>query len=99
MVISITCFIVVFFSVGAVRPKIGLNKSNLMYYKGLLKLSREKYLKELNLTVNSEKKMIEEFCEEIYDLSIELKQKYRMIRIGADIFAAGLFIGIFLVFL
>ena len=99
MIISITCFIVVFFSVGVVRPKIGLNKSNLMYYKGLLKLSRDKYLKELSLTVNSDKKMIEEFCEEIYDLSIELKQKYRMIRVGADIFAVGLLIGILLIFL
>jgi hypothetical protein len=99
MIISITSFIVVLFSIGVVRPKIGQNKSNLMYYKGILKLSRDKYLKDIRLTVNSDKKTVEEFCEEIYDLSIELKQKFKMIRRGADVFAVGLLIGIVLIFL
>jgi hypothetical protein len=98
LIITLTCFIVIFISIGVIRPKIGKNKLNLMYYKGILKLTKEKYIREVNLAIRNDKKFVEEFCEEIYDLSLELKQKFRIIRLGADVLAVGLFIGIIMVF-
>ena len=99
VVISLTCFIVIFFSIGTIRPKIGQNKMNLMYYKGLLKLSRKRYYEEMCKAMKSDKKIIETYCNEIYDLSEELKAKYKMIRRGADVLAVGLVVGIALIFI
>ena len=99
VVISLTCFSVILFSIGVMRPKIGTKKINLMYYKGLLEISRERYVKEMTSVMKSDKKVAETFCNEIYDLSIELRSKYKMIRRGADILATGLIVGIALIFL
>ena len=99
IVISITGFIVVFFSIGVVRPRIGRGKVNLMYYKGLLNIPKEKYTKHIQSIINNEKKIVDEFCNEIYELSIELKAKFRMIRLGADILAVGLIVGLLLIFI
>lgn len=99
MIISITGFIVVFFSIGVVRPKIGKSKLNLMYYKGLLNISKENYRKQIHSALKNNKKIVDEFCEEIYDLSIELKAKFRMIRTGADILAIGLLVGLIFIFI
>lgn len=98
-IISLTGFIVIFFSIGVMRPKIGMKKLNMMYYKGLLGFPRDRYAKEMYAVIKSDKKIVETFCDEIYDLSIELRAKYKMIRRGADILAAGLIIGIIFIFL
>ena len=98
-IISLTCFIVVFFSIGVIRPKIGQSKINLMYYRGLLRFPRAEYLKYLKNTLKSEEKVVKEFSDEIYDLSLELRHKYSMIRKGADILAVGLLVGMALIFI
>ena len=98
IIISLTCFIVIFFSIGIIRPKIGVDKNNLMYYKGILRLLRKEYTSKIISITKNERKIIEEFANEIYDLSMELREKNKMIKRGADILATGLFIGILFVF-
>lgn len=46
-VVSITCFIVAFFAIGVIRPRIRVFNTNNMYYLGILKNSEVQYKKLL----------------------------------------------------
>ncbi len=76
-----------------------MSKVNLMYYRGLLSHSRNDYFKNLKKTIASDEHILREFSDEIYDLSLELSHKFKMIRRGADLLAGGLALGMILVFL
>jgi len=96
-VVSATCFIVAFLSIGVIRPRIRVFNTNNMYYLGILKNSRQKYRDTIRRVLESDSKIIDEYVDEVYDLSKELQIKFRLLRYAADVLAAGLAIGMILI--
>lgn len=100
MIISITAFLVCFVTIGVIRPRIRGNTENKMYYLTLLNYSKNGYKKHIYEIVKDRKKIIDEYVNEIYDISLELKKRFDLIRRAADILAIGLAISmIFIIFM
>ncbi|MBI4017377.1 MAG: hypothetical protein HY366_00330 [Candidatus Aenigmarchaeota archaeon] len=97
--ISAVSFLTIFITIGVIRPKIGHSKTNTMYHLAIVKFGRDAYEKELLKTVKDVNLIVGEYAEEIYDFSLELRARFRMIRTAADILAAGLAVGLLLLIL
>lgn len=98
LVIVITSLASIILSIGVIRPKqLTLKRINLMYYGGILAHKREEYYKLLEETLKSRKRMIKEYVKEYYDLSKELKARFRLIRRIGDILIIGLISGFILI--
>jgi hypothetical protein len=97
--ISMTCFIVAFLAIGVIRPRIRVFDTNNMYYLGILQHSEEKYGKIVKNIISDGDKIVNEYVDEVYDLSKELKIKFRLLQYAADVLAVGLAVGMALIIL
>ncbi len=98
-VLSLTCFVVAFLAIGVIRPRIRVFNKNNMYYLGIVKNSRENYRKLMKSLIKDGNKVIDEYVDEVYDLSKELKIKFKLLRYAADVLAIGLAAGMTLIIL
>jgi len=100
LVITLTGLITIILSVGVIRPKqLKLKRVNLMYYGGICHYEEKKYYSMIKNTLRKKEDMIKEYVKEIYDLSEELKARFKLIRRIGDILVSGFIAGFILILL
>ncbi len=100
IIISITSLITVIIGVGAIRPKGHMKsqkKKNLMYYHSIINYGREKFDGLLKHALKTEENITDEYVQEIFELSEELKRRFYLIKLAADVLIAGLILGFILI--
>jgi hypothetical protein len=100
IVIILTGLVTIILSVGVIRPKqLKLQRINLMYYGGICNYEEKKYYSMIKNILEKKEDTIKEYVKEIYDLSQELKARFKLIRRTGDILVSGLIAGFILVLL
>jgi hypothetical protein len=100
VVITLTGLVTIILTVGVIKPKsLKLKRINLMYYGGICHYEEKKYYFMIKNTLEKKEDMIKEYVKEIYDLSQELKARFKLIRRIGDILVSGLILGFILVLL
>jgi len=98
LIIVITGLMTIIFSVGVIRPKkLKLRRKNLMYYGGICCFEAEEYSKRLRETISTKENIFKEYSKEIHDLSLELDERFKLIRKIGDILVSGLVVGFILI--
>jgi hypothetical protein len=98
LVVTLTGLVTIILSVGVIRPKsLKLKRVNLMYYGGISHYDEKKYYSMIKDALESKEDMIKEYVKEIYDISEELKARFRLIRRTGDILVTGLVAGFILI--
>jgi hypothetical protein len=98
LVVTLTGLVTIILSVGVIRPtSLKLKRVNLMYYGGISHYEEKKYYSMIKDTLESKEDMIKEYVKEIYDLSEELKARFKLIRRTGDILVTGLIAGFILI--
>jgi hypothetical protein len=94
LVVTLTGLVTIVLSVGVIRPKsLKLKRVNLMYYGGICHYDEKKYYSMIKDTLESREEMIKEYVKEIYDLSEEIKVRFKLIRRTGDILVSGMVAG------
>lgn len=100
IVVTLTGLVTIILTVGVIRPKaLKLKRINLMYYGGICHYEEKKYYSMIKNTLRKKEDMIKEYVKEIYDLSEELKARFKLIRRIGDILVSGLIAGFILIIL
>jgi len=100
IVVALTGLITIILSIGVIRPKqLKLQRINLMYYGGICRYEEKKYYSMIKNLLRKKDDTIKEYVKEIYDLSLELKARFKLIRRIGDILVSGLIAGFILVLL
>lgn len=99
IIVTVTCFLVMLISIGAIRPRLNVVKTNKMYCLGILSSPQWQYTKDIKKILQNSDEMVETYVNEIYNLSRVLKRRFNMLRYAADILAVGLAIGMLIIIL
>ncbi len=98
LVVALTGLVTIFLSVGVVRPKsLKKQRVNLMYYGGICHYDEKKYYSMIKDVLDNKEDMVKEYVKEIYDISEELKARFKLIRRTSDILVTGLIAGFILI--
>lgn len=98
LVITLTGLVTIILSVGVIRPKsLKLKRVNLMYYGGICHYDEKKYYSMIKDTLENKEDMVKEYVKEIYDISQELKARFKLIRRTGDILVSGMIAGFIII--